>query len=70
MDLFSCSNDWHIPAGYPVAGVIDTFEAILNNASQLDTGFVVLEHDLYQQTVDVAIGYVLPCGWFSLNNFV
>lgn len=54
------TDDWHIPAGYPAAGVIDKFEQILNNASNLDTGFIVLEHDLYQQTVDVAIDYVLP----------
>lgn len=26
----------------------------------MDTGFVVLEHDLYAQTVDLAIGYTLP----------
>lgn len=37
-----------------------TFEAILNNATTLNTGFVVLEHDLYAQTVDLAIGYTLP----------
>jgi len=54
------TDDWHIPAGYPVDGVIDNFENILNNASSMDTGFIVLEHDLYQQTVDVAIGYILP----------
>ncbi|KAF8305093.1 glycoside hydrolase/deacetylase [Clavulina sp. PMI_390] len=54
------TNDWHIPAGYSVDGVIDTFEEILNDASKLDTGFIVLEHDLYAQMVDVAIGYVLP----------
>ncbi|KAF8305092.1 glycoside hydrolase/deacetylase [Clavulina sp. PMI_390] len=54
------TEDWHIPLGYSVDGVIDNFENILNNASVLDTGFIVLEHDLYPQTVDVAIGYVLP----------
>jgi len=54
------TNDWYIPAGYPVEGVIDNFEDILNNASSMNTGFIVLEHDLYPQTVDVAIGYILP----------
>jgi hypothetical protein len=37
-----------------------TFEAILSNATTLNTGFIVLEHDLYAQTVDLAIGYTLP----------
>ena len=35
------------------------FQEILTQASQLETGFVVLQHDLYQQTVDLAIGYTL-----------
>jgi hypothetical protein len=26
----------------------------------LPTGFIVLEHDLYQQTVDLATGYTIP----------
>lgn len=54
------TDDWHIPAGYPVQAVIDNFENILNNASTMSTGFIVLEHDLYPQTVDLAIGYILP----------
>lgn len=28
--------------------------------SDLSTGFIVLEHDLYQQAVDLAIGYTIP----------
>jgi len=54
------TEDWDIPAGVPVNNVVDNFEQILNNASALDTGFIVLEHDLYPQTVDLAIGYILP----------
>ena len=54
------SDDWHIDAGYPVDQVIDNFETILDEASSMDTGFIVLEHDLWQQTVDVAVGYILP----------
>jgi len=83
------SNDWYIPDGYPVQGVIDNFENILDNASTVNTGFIVLEcvyvvnclqcicayvasnlvsrHDLYPQTVDVAIGYILPCAPFQLQ---
>ncbi|PVG00996.1 putative chitin deacetylase [Serendipita vermifera] len=55
------TNDWHIGAGtVSASGVIAAFENILNQATQLDTGFIVLAHDLYQQSVDLAIGYILP----------
>lgn len=55
------TNDWKVPGGV-VTGPqsFATFEAILTNATTLNTGFVVLEHDLYAQTVDLAIGYTLP----------
>lgn len=55
------TNDWKVPGGM-VTGPqsFATFEAILGNATMLNTGFVVLEHDLYPQTVDLAIGYTLP----------
>ncbi|KAI6041894.1 carbohydrate esterase family 4 protein [Pisolithus marmoratus] len=55
------TNDWKVPGG-TVNGSqsFATFQAILNNATLLDTGFIVLEHDLYPQTVDLAIGYTLP----------
>ncbi|KAG1788231.1 carbohydrate esterase family 4 protein [Suillus plorans] len=55
------TNDWKVPGGV-VTGPQSyaTFEAILANATMLNTGFVVLEHDLYAQTVDLAIGYTLP----------
>jgi len=32
----------------------------LTNASTINTGFIVLEHDLFEQTVDLAVGYILP----------
>ena len=32
----------------------------MGNVSTLDTGFIVLEHDLFQQTVQLACGYILP----------
>jgi peptidoglycan/xylan/chitin deacetylase (PgdA/CDA1 family) len=52
--------DWMV-AGGTVAGVdsVAQFNNILGNASTLDTGFCVLEHDLYEITVDLAIGYTL-----------
>jgi hypothetical protein len=54
-------TDWKVPGGV-VTGPqsFATFEAILTNATTLSTGFIVLEHDLYPQTVDLAIGYTLP----------
>jgi len=32
----------------------------MNNVTSRDSGFIVLEHDLFQQTVEVATGYILP----------
>lgn len=40
--------------------VVAKFESIIDNATSLDTGFIVLEHDLYQQSTSLAIDYVLP----------
>ncbi|KAJ6581925.1 hypothetical protein B0H19DRAFT_929585 [Mycena capillaripes] len=58
--------DWEVAGGSVVDGKVITgpdsfaaFENILGNASTLDTGFCVLEHDLYEMTVDLAIGYTL-----------
>jgi hypothetical protein len=33
---------------------------VINTAATLDTGFIVLEHDIFEQTVEVATGYILP----------
>lgn len=54
------TEDWHIPSGESVDQVVENFDSILETATNLDTGFIVLEHDLYQQTVDLAVGYILP----------
>jgi hypothetical protein len=55
------TNDWHVAAGtVSASGVLAAFENILSQASQLNTGFIVLAHDLYQQSVDLATGYILP----------
>ncbi|TFK39882.1 hypothetical protein BDQ12DRAFT_774314 [Crucibulum laeve] len=54
------TNDWRV-----AGGIVDgeesfaTFQTILTNASALETGFIVLQHDLYEITVDLAIGYTL-----------
>ncbi|KAL5492148.1 CDA2_2 [Sanghuangporus weigelae] len=54
------TNDWRVPGG-TVTGPqsLEAFENILGNATQIDTGFIVLQHDLYQQSVDLAVGYTL-----------
>lgn len=49
----------HIWNAFPVQ-VVDKFQGIIDNATNLDTGFIVLEHDLYQQSTSLAIDYVLP----------
>ena len=36
-------------------------------APTLTTGFIVLAHDLYQQSVDLAVGYILPDAIASTN---
>jgi hypothetical protein len=40
----------------------------------LSNGFIVLEHDLYQQTVDLAVGYFLPqainSGNYTLKSII
>ena len=59
--MLTAKTDWKVPGGVVNGSQsFATFEAILNNATTLTTGFVVLEHDLYAQTVDLAIGYTLP----------
>jgi len=52
---------------YDVAGdlvspseVLGNFSVIAKNATTMDTGFILIEHDLFQQTVDIATGYILP----------
>ncbi|KAL0576578.1 chitin deacetylase [Marasmius crinis-equi] len=40
--------------------VLNNWNAILGNASTMNTGFIVLQHDLFQETVDIATGYILP----------
>jgi len=62
------TNDWRIPAGQ-VNGpqAFEQFETIIKNSTTLDTGFIVLEHDLFEQTVDLAVGYTLPTALQSVN---
>ncbi|KZT23793.1 carbohydrate esterase family 4 protein [Neolentinus lepideus HHB14362 ss-1] len=55
------TGDYDIAGGITsVTQVLANWENILGNVSVIDTGFIVLEHDLFQQSVDVATGYILP----------
>ncbi|KII93728.1 carbohydrate esterase family 4 protein [Plicaturopsis crispa FD-325 SS-3] len=55
------TEDFEISGGtVTVQQVMQNWESILGNASTINNGFIVLEHDLFQQTVDVATGYILP----------
>jgi len=55
------TEDFFIHSGnVSVQEVLYNWDNILGNASVINTGFIVLEHDLFQQTVEVATGYILP----------
>lgn len=70
------TTDWNIPGGEATGeSSLTIFEQILDVfVPELDSGFIVLEHDLYQQTVDLAVGYVLPMaiasGKFQLKSII
>ena len=55
------NTDFNINGGATTVGqVLTNWQQILGNATSINTGFIVLEHDLFQQAVDVATGYILP----------
>ncbi|CCM01615.1 uncharacterized protein FIBRA_03676 [Fibroporia radiculosa] len=55
------TGDYTLAAGGVTAQqVLNNWESIMGNSSKISTGFIALEHDLWQQTVDIAVGYILP----------
>lgn len=53
--------DFNIHGGtITVQQVLQNWENIIGNATTRNSGFIVLEHDLFEQTVEVATGYILP----------
>ncbi|QRV88745.1 chitin deacetylase [Ceratobasidium sp. AG-Ba] len=57
------SNDWRVNDGSASGPkLLADFNALLDRASSLNTGFISLNHDLYAQTVNMAVGYFLPAG--------
>ncbi|TFK19438.1 glycoside hydrolase/deacetylase [Coprinopsis marcescibilis] len=57
------TQDFDVNGGQAtVEQVLSNWGNIIESAASLDTGFISLQHDLYQQAVDVATGYILPDG--------
>jgi len=55
------TGDFNIHAGtITVQQVLQNWEDIIGNATTRSSGFIVLEHDLFEQTVEIATGYILP----------
>ncbi|KAJ7042642.1 glycoside hydrolase/deacetylase [Mycena alexandri] len=55
------TDDFDLHSGLTTAShVLQNWNYISGNASIIDTGFILLEHDLFQQSVDIATGYILP----------
>ncbi|KAI9066717.1 carbohydrate esterase family 4 protein [Trametes sanguinea] len=55
------TGDFDIAGGLTTSTqVLNNWENIIGNATTIDHGFIVLEHDLFQQTVDIAMDYILP----------
>uniref|UniRef100_A0A8H7XRL9 chitin deacetylase n=1 Tax=Psilocybe cubensis TaxID=181762 RepID=A0A8H7XRL9_PSICU len=64
------TNDWMV-AGGSVNGSesFKSFQSILTQASTLETGFIVLQHDLSELTVDLAVGYTLEAALSHVPRF-
>lgn len=55
------TGDFNVAGGTTSASqVLQNWQNIMGNVSTLGHGFIVLEHDLFAQTVDIATGYILP----------
>jgi len=64
------TGDFYITSGGTTAPqVIQNWEYIMANVSTLSTGFIVLEHDLFEQTVQIATGYILPDALATVPKF-
>ena len=53
--------DWQIgQPGVTEASVFKNFQTIINSTASLDSGFILLEHDLDESAVDLAVDEILP----------
>ncbi|KAG0287032.1 chitin deacetylase [Linnemannia gamsii] len=58
------TNDWNIPAKTATAqSVVDTFKTWLTKIPSMKTGFIVLQHDLFPEEVDVSLNGILPIAY-------
>lgn len=64
------TGDFDVKGGTVTAPqVLQNWEYIMGNVSTLNTGFIVLEHDLYEQAVQLATGYILPDALATVPKF-
>ncbi|KAF9928751.1 chitin deacetylase [Linnemannia zychae] len=62
------TNDWNIPAKTATPqSVVDTFKTWLTKIPTMKTGFIVLEHDLFPEEVDVSVNGILPIAYATKN---
>ncbi|KAF9161448.1 chitin deacetylase [Actinomortierella ambigua] len=55
------TDDWNIPAKTATfQSVVDTFKSWLVKIPTMKTGFIVLEHDLFPEEVNVSVNGILP----------
>ncbi|KAJ3900580.1 hypothetical protein F5879DRAFT_907174 [Lentinula edodes] len=55
------TDDFDVHGGLASSyGVLNNWQNIISQANEIDTGFIVLEHDLFEETVQLATGYILP----------
>ncbi|GJJ70977.1 peptidoglycan-N-acetylglucosamine deacetylase [Entomortierella parvispora] len=57
------TDDWHIPDSATPQSVVDTFKSWLVKIPTMQTGFIVLEHDLLPAEVNVSITGILPIAY-------
>lgn len=59
--VLTATSDFDLHSGLTTAShVLQNWDYIEGNTTLIDTGFILLEHDLFQQSVDIATGYILP----------
>ncbi|KAJ7071499.1 hypothetical protein C8F01DRAFT_1110780 [Mycena amicta] len=55
------TDDFDLHSGLSTPSkVLQNWDYIKGNTTIIPTGFILLEHDLFQQSVDIATGYILP----------
>ncbi|KAF8906191.1 hypothetical protein CPB84DRAFT_1770184 [Gymnopilus junonius] len=65
------SNDWRVASGELTGPQVFTiFEDLMRNGTSFNTGFITLQHDLFEITVDLAVGYTLDAALSHDPKFV